>query len=124
MGASPAPIRIVAANLLDFATDVGLSEDEACRLWAREVDGPQHAHNLDPVVGSVSGIVPALFAYMRMRCGANALKSDVRVIRARRELGYTTPGNARSVITMAEGAAADAGLALLSLDQLLWSRDG
>lgn len=117
----PTTMRTVAANLLELADDAGLSEDEACRLWAEGVDGLQHAYMLDPVVGSVSGIGPALFAYMRMRCGANALKPDVRVAEALRGLGFTTPGDAHSVITIAQGAAAEIDLDLLSLDQLLWS---
>lgn len=122
--AEPATMQIVAANLLGFAEESGLSEDAACRLWAEGVDGLQHAHKLDPVVGSVSGIGAALFAYMRMRCGANALKPDVRVAKALRGLGFTTPGDAHSVITVAQGAAAEIDLDLLSLDQLLWEWKG
>lgn len=120
----PTTMRTVAANLLELAEDGGMSDDEACRLWAEGVGGLQHAHNLDPVVGSVSGIGPALFAYMRMRCGANALKPDVRVIGALRGLGFSTPGDAHSVITIAQGAAAEVSLDLLTLDQLLWEWKG
>ena len=116
----PTTMHTVARNLLDFAHETGLSEDEACRLWAQKVDQLQHAHTLDPVVGAVHGIGPALFAYMRMRCGANALKPDVRVTRALRGLGFRTPGDAHSVLTIAQGAAAEIGFDLLSLDQLLW----
>lgn len=117
----PATMQTVAANLLAFADELDVSDDEACRLWAEGADRLQHAHMLDPVVGSVSGIGLALFAYMRMRCGANALKPDVRVAKALRGLGFTTPGDAHSVITIAQGAAAEIDLDLLSLDQLLWS---
>lgn len=120
----PTTMRTVATNLLELAEDEGLSDDEACRLWADGVDGLQHAYRLDPVVGSVSGIGPALFAYMRMRCGANTLKADVRVTKALRGLGFTTPSDAHSVITIAQGAAAEVGLDLLSLDQLLWDWKG
>lgn len=119
----PSTMQTIAANLLSFAKEAGVSEDEACRLWAEGVEGLQHAHKLDPVVGSVSGIGPALFAYMRMRCGANALKPDVRVKEALQGLGLTTPGDAHSIITIAQGAAAEVGLDLLSLDQLLWMRE-
>lgn len=116
----PATIQTVAANLSKFATDQGASEDDGCRLWAQQVEELEHAHRLDPVVGCVSGIGPALFAYMRMRCGANALKPDVRVARALRNLGFTTPGDQHSVLVIARGAAAELGIDLLSLDQLLW----
>lgn len=116
----PATIRTVAANLVKFATDLRVSEDEGCRLWAQGVEELEHAHKLDPVVGDVSGIGPALFAYMRMRCGANALKPDVRVAAALRRLGFATPGDGHSVLVIARGAATEVGLDLLSLDQLLW----
>lgn len=84
----PSTMQAVATNLLSFARETGVSEDEACRLWAEGVDGLQHAHEIDPIVGSVPGIGPALFAYIRMRCGANALKPDVRVKDALRGLGF------------------------------------
>lgn len=116
----PVTMQTVAANLVDFAASLGVSEDEACRTWAREVEGLEHSPRLDPVVGAVSGIGPALFTYMRMRCGADALKPDVRVIAALRSLGFTTPGDAHSVLVVARGAASEVGLDLLSLDQLLW----
>ncbi|HLR95839.1 MAG TPA: hypothetical protein VK053_15045 [Jiangellaceae bacterium] len=124
MTAEPSTMRSVAQNLLDFAEETGQSDDEACRQWAEGVEGLQHAHNLDPIVGSVSGIGTALFAYMRMRCGANTLKPDVRVAKALRGLGFATPGDSHSVITIAQGAAAEIGFDLLSLDQLLWAWRG
>lgn len=119
--AEPSTMRSVAQNLLAFAEETGQSEDEACRQWAEGVEGLQHAHSLDPIVGSVSGIGTALFAYMRMRCGANTLKPDDRVTKALRGLGFATPGDPHSVITIAQGAAAEIGFDLLSLDQLLWA---
>lgn len=117
----PGTIRTVATNLVEFAANLGVSEDEGCRLWAQGVEGFEHAHKLDPVVGSVSGIGPALFAYMRMRCGANALKPDVRVVAALRSLGFSMPGDQHSVLVVARGAAAEIGMDLLTLDQLLWN---
>ena len=68
-----------------FADGLGLSEDEGCLRWAHGVAGLEHAPGLDPVVGSVNGIGPALFAYLRMRSGADALKPDLRVARALRK---------------------------------------
>ena len=89
----PATLQVVAANLLSFCQDEGLGEDEGCRVWADRVQGLEHAPKLDPIVGAVSGIGPALFAYMRMRCGADALKPDLRVARALRDLGFHAPGD-------------------------------
>lgn len=101
-----------------------LSEDEGCRVWADGVQHLEHAPKLDPVVGGVPGIGPALFAYMRMRCGADALKPDLRVAAALRELGFGVPGDEHSILVIARAAAAELGVSLLVLDQLLWRRDG
>lgn len=46
--AEPLTMQSVARNLLDLASETGLSEDEACRMWARGVDALLHAHTLDP----------------------------------------------------------------------------
>ena len=70
------------------------------------------------------GIGPALFAYMRMRCGADALKPDLRVAAALRELGFGVPGDEHSILVIARAAAAELDVSLLVLDQLLWGRDG
>jgi hypothetical protein len=123
-GTEPLTMRTVAANLLEFVNELGVSEDDGCRAWADGVEGLEHAHKLDPVVGEVPGIGPALFAYMRMRCGANALKPDLRVAAALRSLGFAAPGDGHSTLVVARAAAAEVGMDLLSLDQLLWGRSG
>lgn len=120
----PVTMQSVAANILEFAHERGYSEDDACRAWADGVEGLEHAHKLDPVVGGVPGIGPALFAYMRMRCGANTLKPDVRVATGLRELGFTTSSDGHSILVVARAAAAEVDMDLLSLDQLLWGRTG
>jgi hypothetical protein len=66
--------------------------------WAQGVAGLEHAPGLDPVVGSVTGIGPALFAYLRMRSGANALKPDLRVARALRKLGFYVPVGEHAIL--------------------------
>ena len=78
----------VARNLVGLGGVLGLDEDAACATRAAGVGMLKHAHGLDPIVGSVRGIGPALFAYMRMRCGADALKPDLRVRNALRSVGY------------------------------------
>ena len=118
--AETATMHAIASNLLAFAGHLGGTDDDACKAWADGVEGLEHAHRLDPIVGGVPGIGPALFAYMRMRCGANALKPDLRVAAALRQLGFAVPSDGHSIIVIARAAAAETGLDLLSLDQLLW----
>lgn len=121
--AEPITMRTVARNLLDLANSLQIDEDRTCSTWAESVRGLEHAHNLDPVVGAVPGIGPALFAYLRMRCGADALKPDLRVAKALRGLGFTVPEDTHSIMVLARAAAAEIDFDLLSLDQLLWSRE-
>lgn len=120
MASEPETMRQVAENLVAFASGRGLDEDEGCRTWAEEVDGLEHAHGLDPIVGGVSGIGPALFALMRMHCGGKALKPDVRVGRELRRLGFEVPAGEHAILVVAKAAAAELGVDLLVLDQLLW----
>jgi hypothetical protein len=120
MATEPQTMRQVAENLVAFAHGRGLDEDGGCRTWAEEVDGLEHAHRLDPVVGGVSGIGLALFAYMRMRCGAKALKPDGRVRRELRRLGFQVPAGEHAILVVAKAAAAELAVDLLVLDQLLW----
>jgi hypothetical protein len=120
----PETMRQVAENLGAFARGRGLDEDEGCYAWAEGVDGLEHAHRLDPVVGSVPGIGPALFAYMRMRCGRSAIKPDVRVGRELRRLGFEVPADEHAILIVAKAAAVELGVDLLTLDQLLWWAEG
>jgi hypothetical protein len=120
MASEPDTMRQVAGNLVAFAQSRGLDEEEeGCYLWAEEVDGLEHAHGLDPVVGGVSGIGPALFALMRMHCGGNAIKPDLRVRRELRRLGFEVPSGEHAILVVAKAAAADLGVDVLVLDQLL-----
>jgi len=117
----PVTIVTVAQNLLSYGAQAGLDdEDEICRRWADDTEGLEHGYELDPVVGEVSGIGLALFSYMRMRAGASAIKPDVRVRRALRDLGFHVPRGEHAILTVARAAAAEAGINLLTFDQLLW----
>jgi hypothetical protein len=120
MASEPKTMRQVAENLSAFARSRRLDEEKGCYLWAKKVDGLEHAHGLDPVVGGVSGIGPALFALMRMHCGGNAIKPDLRVRRELRHLGFMVPGGEHAILVVAKAAAAELGVDLLVLDQLLW----
>lgn len=116
----PATVAALARNLTAFGDDLRLDEDQACLQWATDVAGLEHAPRLDPVVGAVHGIGPALFAYLRMRSGADALKPDTRVTGSLRRLGFAVSGGQHSVLVVADAAAAEVGIGLLVLDQLLW----
>lgn len=112
----------LARNLVAFADEHGLGKDEdgACLRWAQGVAGLEQAPGLDPVAGSVTGIGPALFTYLRMRSGADALKPDLRVANALRKLGFDVPASQHAVLVVAHAAADETNLNLLVLDQLLW----
>lgn len=56
-------IQTVAKNLAGFTSGNHIDEDQACKLWASNTGGVEHAPDLDVIVGAVKGIGPALFAY-------------------------------------------------------------
>ena len=74
--------------------------------WADGVAALEHAPRLDPVAGAVPGIGPALFAYLRMRCGSDALKPDLRVAKGLRQLGFHVPAGEHAILVVAHAAAA------------------
>jgi hypothetical protein len=63
---------------------------------------------------------PGLFAYLRMRSGADALKPDSRLRVRFVDLGFPIPRDDVGLILLAEAAAEDLGVSRLHLDQLLW----
>ena len=71
-------------------------------------------------MGSVSGIGVALFAYLRMFGGADAIKPDVRVRKALLRAGLSVADGPVAVLTMAEAMAEEVGLGELVFDQLCW----
>jgi hypothetical protein len=113
-------ITVVPRNLTSFAGALGVDEDEGCRQWAEGVGGLEHSPGLDSVVGSVPGLGLALFPYLRMWSGADALKPNLRVARALRTLGFHLPTDGHSIMIVATAAAAEVATSLLVLDQLLW----
>jgi hypothetical protein len=113
----------VAGALGRFERDRGLSgasNDDVVNAWAIEVEPIRFSPRLDPYVGSVKGIGPALFAYLRMRSGADALKPDGRLRRKMLGLGFPVPPDDTGLILLAEAAAEDLKVGRLYLDQLLW----
>lgn len=117
-------IGTVATNLSEFGFERGLNDNEACKAWADRCEGVEHSPSLDPVVGNVKGIGPALFAYMRMRSGSSAIKVDVRVRKSLRSLGFKIPDSDHATIVVARAAAESIDVDLLVLDQLLWHANG
>jgi hypothetical protein len=78
---------------------------------------------MDPYAGSVSGMGPALFAYLRMRSGADTIKPDPRVKAGLRRLGFAVPSDPHALLVVATAAANDLGTPRLVLDQPLWWSD-
>ena len=120
-------IAIAAQRFRKFAAEEGITdpddEDRLCRLWADRYEPFEHAPKLDPVVGSVKGIGPALWSYMRMRSGADAIKIDVRVKKSLRRLGFAVPPDDHAALIIAKASARELGISLLVLDQLLWAME-
>jgi hypothetical protein len=112
----------VASGLGRYCDDHGLDDEAGVRAWAAATTSVVDAHRLDPYVGSVSGIGPALFAYLRMRSGGDGIKPDVRVRKALNDLGFGVPPGDAALLRLAAGVAAECGISLLELDQMLWGR--
>ncbi len=94
-------MRDVASGLLQFGTDHRVQGDDATvEAWAGTVAPLELAPALDPYVGSVAGIGIALFAYLRMQSGANALKPDGRVRAAIKSLGFPVPRGEAALLTL------------------------
>jgi hypothetical protein len=111
-------MHAVASGLVAYGDDHRIaSDDDICASWAVAAQGVEHAPALDPYVGDVKGIGPALFAYLRMRSGADAIKPDVRVRRAFRALGFSIPAGESAIILVAHAAAEGLSTSLLVLDR-------
>ena len=90
------------------------SEDEICKHWAT-------AGNYGSEIIDIKGIGPALHEYLRMLCGADTLKVDVRVINGLVGLGinanlFTSDG----LLEVCKAIDEDVGCTLIELDQILW----
>ena len=112
----------VAKGLMRFGSERNITGDDAiCLAWAEYAEEWRRTPKLDPYVG-VKGIGIALYAYLRMRSGADAIKPDVWVARLLMEYGATIrdPKDALEVMQCAEQVAVAAGISRLTLDQMLW----
>ena len=114
-------MRNVAGGLIEFGSQIGQSDDdEICLQWSTSTEDVRFAHRIDPFVGAVSGIGPALFAYLRMRSGASAIKPDLRVRKAIRTLGIEPPNGEIALLLICEELAKEVDIDRLVFDQLLW----
>lgn len=113
-------MQAVARRLVTFSERHGLDDDEGSRRWAESAAPFEHAPRLEPYVGGVNGIGVALFAYLRMLSGADALKPDVRVHDALNGLGFRVPREEHAILVVAHAAAEEVGVTRLVLDQMLW----
>ncbi len=114
-------IRNVARGLLKFGIDFQITDDdELVTHWSNLTFGLEVANNLDPYAGSVKGIGPALFAYLRMRSGGDSLKPDSRVRKKLAEFGFEPPATDEALWVLARVIAAELNVPMLVLDKLLW----
>jgi hypothetical protein len=117
----PQTLVDVAKGFLKFGQERSIrDEDQIVKQWALEVQELRHFTKLDPYVGSVPGVGPALFAYMRMLSGVDALKVDLRVSKALRRLGTYVPADTTATLHLCELYAEDLGITLRELDRLLY----
>ena len=120
MAAEETTVQQVAAALHRYCIERGLDEDHGVMQWALDAEPLRLAPHLDPYVGTVSGIGIALFAYLRMRSGADAIKPDRRVRGRLSKLGFDVPAGDTALLLLAEAAAEELGVSRITLDQLLW----
>ncbi len=90
------------------------NEDDLCKMWADDKLASSK-------VLEIKGIGPALYQYLRMLCGADSLKSDLRVKRGLKKLGlpvewFTDDG----VLALCELLAEEVQCTLVELDQCLY----
>jgi len=101
--------QILLAGSLDLTTD-----DEKCLAWATDT---QAVHQMLQVYG----MGPALLEYLRMLCGADSLKVDVRVINGMKAAGIETEWfTPTGLLALAKEMSRDIPCSLLELDQCLW----
>jgi hypothetical protein len=113
----------VAAGLLAWGAanaSTGGSDDLLVADWATWGAAFDLAPGLDQYVGSVPGIGPALYTYLRMRAGGDGIKPDVRVRARLADLGFRVPPSSAGLLLVAWAAADNLGVSRLQLDQLLW----
>jgi hypothetical protein len=115
-----ATIRGVAEALLDFGAN-DATDQQRMRAWAVEAVPFRYHYRLD-AVGAIRGIGPALFSYLLIRSGADALKPDSRVKEQLKKSGLTTTVRIYDfdALFLAEAMAEELQVPRLWFDKLLW----
>ena len=115
-----ATIKGVASALLNFG-GIAATDQQRMTDWATQAVPFRDHHRLDPV-GGVNGIGPALFNYLLMRSGADAIKPDGRVKKHLKASGLTTtkPIDDLDALFLAEAMAEELSKSRLWFDKLLW----
>ena len=90
------------------------NEDDLCKMWADD-------KLVSSKVLEIKGIGPALYQYLRMLCGADSLKSDLRVKRGLKKLGLPVEWfSDDGVLALCELLAEEVQCTLVELDQCLY----
>jgi hypothetical protein len=111
----------LATGLERFCVQHGLNEDDGVHRWANETEPLRFTPLLEPYVGCTRGIGVALFNYVRLLAGADALKPDGRVESKIRGIGVPIPEAAPvTLLTVCESLAEELEVNRVWLDQLLW----
>jgi len=105
----------VAEKILSFGIAQQLiNEDEICTAWSTDSEALIQMRE-------VFGVGPALSEYLRMLCGADSLKVDIRVINGLKALGIETDWfTPEGVLALATELSRDVPCTLVELDQCLW----
>lgn len=114
-GGEAMTMKNVAKQLLQYGESVGLrDEEEICVNWATDFKAIEE-------LAQIKGIGPALLQYLRMLCGADSLKVDIRVLDSLAKTGlpvdWFTPNG---VLALCKELAREANCSLIELDQVLW----
>jgi len=107
-------MKQVAQHIIEYSKNISATgEDELCQAWAED-------KAYSSKVLEIKGIGPALYQYLRMRCGADSLKSDLRVKRGLQKLGLPIQWfSDEGVLELCMVLANEAGCTLVELDQCL-----
>ena len=108
-------MKKVAQEILKYSKLSNVAdEDNLCRVWADD------KVNSSKIL-EIKGIGPALYQYLRMLCGADSLKSDLRVKRGLKKLGLPVEWfSDDGVLALCEMLASEVGCSLVELDQCLY----
>ena len=108
-------MKKVAQEILKYSKLSNVAdEDNLCRVWADD------KVNSSKIL-EIKGIGPALYQYLRMLCGADSLKSDLRVKRGLKKLGLPVEWfSDDGVLALCEMLAREIGCSLVELDQCLY----